>query len=55
MFSSDCEALNYRVIDVSALKEIPSKHMCGFKQEIIVLKLKVRDSDLTAKPHSVGS
>lgn len=54
-FSLDCEALNYRVIEVSAMKEIPNEHVHVFKQEIIVPKLKDRDSDLTSEPHAVGS
>lgn len=40
---------------MSAMKEIPNEYTHGFKQEIIALKLKVRDSDLTSEPHAAGS
>lgn len=54
-FFSDCEVLRDQVTEMSAMKEIPNEYVHGFKQEIIALKLKVRDSDLTSEPHAVGS
>lgn len=55
VFSLECEVLNCRVIEMSAMKEIPNKHVHGFKQKIIVLKLKDRYSDQTSESHAVGS
>ena len=43
------------VIEMSAMKGIPNKLVHGFKQKIIVLKLKDRDSDQTSEAHAVGS
>lgn len=40
---------------MSAMKEIPNKLVHGFKQKIIVLKLKDRDSDQASESHAVGS
>ena len=43
------------MIERSAMKEMPNKLVHGFKQNIIVLKLKDRDSDQTSESHAVGS
>ena len=37
------------------MKEMPNKLVHGFKQKVIVLKLKDRDSDQTSESHAVGS
>lgn len=55
VFSSGCEGLSNRVTETSAMAEIPNERGCGFQQNIIALKWKVGDSDLTSEPHAVGS